>query len=148
MTAEHGGHIDVEEEAIVIPGRINDQGEDEQLLPQAREEAAPTALPTRGDQPLFDELAIEHMEVRLLGDQLQRLEQARQATEEHRLAVRKALEAQRLRVREQQQREAYQKRMLARQRELEAKRESDRRDMERQEREMRRQEGSWGCTIM
>ncbi|KAL4267800.1 RBR-type E3 ubiquitin transferase [Pleurotus pulmonarius] len=133
MTAEHGGHIDVEEEAIVIPGRINDQGEDEQLLPQAREEAAPTALPTRGDQPLFDELAIEHMEVRLLGDQLQRLEQARQATEEHRLA---------------QQREAYQKRMLARQRELEAKRESDRRDMERQEREMRRQEGSWGCTIM
>ncbi|KAF7428604.1 hypothetical protein PC9H_007831 [Pleurotus ostreatus] len=149
MGAEHGGHTDVEEEAI--PGRIND-GEQEQALPHAREVRQgaapnPNPLPVRADQPLFAELAIEHMEVRLLEDQLQQLERTRRATEEHRQAVREALEAQRLRVREQQQLEAYQKRMLAVERE-QAKRESDRQDRERQERDRDRQERGWGCTIM
>lgn len=150
MGAEHGGHTDVEEEAI--PGRINDD-EQEQALPhagEARQGAAPNPnpLPVRADQPLFAELAIEHMEVRLLEDQLQQLERTRQATEEHRQTVRGALEAQRLRVREQRQREAYRKRMLTVDREREAKRESDRQERERQERERHRQKRGWGCTIM
>ncbi|KAF9501567.1 hypothetical protein BDN71DRAFT_1439205 [Pleurotus eryngii] len=104
-------------------------------LGEAHQGAAPNPnpLPVRADQPLFAELVVEHMEVRLLEDQLQRLERTRQATGEHRQAVREALEAQHFRVREQQQREAYQKRMLAVEREQEAKRENDRQERESQE---------------